>query len=141
MLELVKKKNKKCRKTSRLVGAVGSPLRCCRTTVHRTMLLPTNLQVSPHASCHPPPLAAWFKEARTPKHTKVRCGIFLKRSSCSHRREEESLFFNCCEGRQEHFDVLQRLNLETPCLPKFLSSMNCYTSVNCLVCHVCQKIV
>ena len=24
----------------------------------------------------PPPRAAWFKEARTPKHTKVRCGIF-----------------------------------------------------------------
>ena len=87
----------------------------------------------------PPPPASWFKNTETSKHNEMHCRKFRKPCS-GDRRDEESPFFDCWDGKHEQSDVLLQVDPWARNAPKSVPSENCCLSVNFPDCSVCQKL-
>ena len=84
----------------------------------------------------PPPPASWVKSIETSKHNEMDCKKFRKPCN-GDRRDEESPFFDCWDGKHEQSDALQQMD---PWAPKSTPNVKSCLSVNFPVCSVCQKL-
>ena len=87
----------------------------------------------------PPPSASWFNKTETSKHDEMHCRKFRKPCN-GDRRDEESPFFDCWDGKHEQSDVVQQVNPWARNAPKSVPSVKSCRSVNFHVCSVCQKL-
>ena len=87
----------------------------------------------------PPPPASWFKNTETSKQNEMHCRKFRKPCN-GDRRDEESPFFDCWDGKHEQSDVVQQVDPWARNAPKSVPSVKSCLSVNFTVCSVCQKL-
>ena len=84
----------------------------------------------------PLPPASWFKKTGTSKLNELHHRKFRKPCN-GDRRYEESLFFDCWDGKYEHSDVLQQMDPGVRKAPKSVSGEKSCLSLNFPVCSVC----
>ena len=83
-----------------------------------------------------PPPASWSKNTEASKRNERHCRKFWKPCN-GDRRDEESQFFDCWDGKHEQSDALQQMDLWAP---KTVPNVKSCLSVNFPVCSVCQKL-
>ena len=86
-----------------------------------------------------PPPASWSKNTETLKHNEMQCRKFRKPCN-GDRRDEESQFFDCWDGKHEQSDALQQMNPWVRNAPMSVSSEKSCFSVTFPVCSACQKL-
>ena len=79
----------------------------------------------------PPPPASWVKSSEISKHNGMDYRKFRKPCN-GDRRDEESPFFDCWDGKHEQSDY--------PWAPKSIPNVKSCLSVNFPVCSVCEKL-
>ena len=73
------------------------------------------------------------------ERTETLCGKFRKPGNEDHR-DEEDLFIDCWDGKQEQFDALQQMDPWARNAPKSVPDVKSCLSVNFPVGSVCQKL-
>ena len=87
----------------------------------------------------PSPPASWFKKTETSNHNEMHCRKYRKPCN-GDRRDEESPFFDCWDGKHEQSDVVQQVDPWARIAPKSVPSVKSWLSVNFHVGSVCQKL-